>query len=69
VNSDREQQQHKGEGESSGASTGAQGDMRKTPKNIPAESIPSLINSRTQLGIVIELFHYNEVLSSRSIQN
>jgi hypothetical protein len=64
VNSDREQQQHKGEAEGSGAGAAAEGDMRKT-----AKSIPSIISSCTQLGIVIELFRYYEVLSSRSIQN
>jgi hypothetical protein len=64
VNSDREQQQHEGEGEGSGAGAAARGDMRKT-----ARSSPPIISSRTQLGIVIELFYYYEVLSSRSIQN
>jgi hypothetical protein len=69
VNSDREQQQHKGEGERSGASAAAQGDMRKAAESIPAICITSIISTRTQLGIVIDLFHYYEVLSSRSIQN
>jgi hypothetical protein len=50
VNSDREQQQHKGEGDGSGTDAAAQGDMRKT-----ARSSPSIISSRSQLGIVIEL--------------
>jgi hypothetical protein len=65
LNSDREQQQHKGEGEKSGASGGIIGDMRKKAKSNPA----SVISSQTHLSIVIELFYYYEVLSSRSIQN
>jgi hypothetical protein len=69
VNSDREQQQHKAEGEGSGASAAAQGDKRKATKSNPAICITSIISTRNQLAIVIELFHSYEVLSSRSIQN
>jgi hypothetical protein len=68
LNSDREQQQHKAEGEGSAASAGAECHKRKAAEYNPVIFMSS-ISSRTQLGIVIELFYYYEVLSSRSIQN
>jgi hypothetical protein len=64
VNSDREQQQHKGKADGLGAGAAISAGMRKS-----ARISPLIINSPTPLDIVIELNDYYEVLTSRSIQN